>query len=174
MKRIILAVLLSAVATASFSQTIVESTSVNTNNDTVTTNSTSVSTTENKNVSVSDSRQSVDQTITSPPPSAIAPTIMSYSQDICMTGVSAAVQTQILGISGGKPIRDMNCENMKLAKTMYDMGMKVAAVSLLCQDNRVFRAMEMAGTPCPYMGTIGKDAQLSWETNPDKKPKEKK
>jgi hypothetical protein len=89
--------------------------------------------------------------------------MMSYSQDLCTTGVSGAVQTQILGISGGKTIRDKNCEALKLSKTLYDMGMRVAAVSLLCQDQRVFDAMKMAGTPCPYEGKIGKEAAAAWE-----------
>ena len=45
------------------------------------------------------------------------------------------------------------------------MGMKVAAVSTLCQDKRVFDAMMMAGTPCPFDGTIGAEAKENWKTN---------
>jgi hypothetical protein len=77
--------------------------------------------------------------------------------------VSGAFQGQVFGLSGGKSVRDMNCERIKLSKTIYDMGMKVAAVSLMCQDPRVFQAMEMAGTPCPYM-----------EENEQKRPDSKK
>ena len=168
------------------------STSTNTNNNfntdvsTSTVNSTSTATTNNTNVNqnVNDSRstsysenvsrQVIDQNLKSPPPSAIAPTIMSYSQDLCTTGVSGAVQTQIVGISGGKAVRDQNCERIKLSKTLYDMGMRVAAVSLLCQDDRVFRSMEMAGTPCPYMGKIGAEATAAWEENADARPDAKR
>jgi|TARA_R110000803_G_scaffold119177_2_gene187450 hypothetical protein len=96
--------------------------------------------------------------------------MMSYSQDLCVTGVSGAVQTQIIGLSGGKMIRDENCEKLKLSKAMYDMGMKVAAVSILCQDVRVFKAMEMAGTPCPYRGKIGNEAQVAWNENEEDRP----
>lgn len=154
-----------------------DSTSMNTNinqSTSVSTNvnqSTSASTSENKNISVSDSNstskstQNVSQKIVSPPPSAIAPSMMSYSQDLCTTGISGAVQTQILGISAGKTVRDKNCEALKLSKTLYDMGMRVAAVSLLCQDDRVYDAMKMAGTPCPYEGKIGKEAAAAWEEN---------
>jgi hypothetical protein len=85
--------------------------------------------------------------------------------------VSGAVQTQIFGISGGKSVRDMNCERIKLSKTMYDMGMKVAAVSLMCQDERVWNAMRMAGTPCPFEGALGDEAMESWEVNRDRMPK---
>ena len=84
--------------------------------------------------------------------------------------MSGAFQGQLFGISGGKSLRDMNCERIKLSKTIYDMGMKVAAVSLMCQDDRVFMAMEMAGTPCPYMGQIGTEATDSWQRNPQDKP----
>lgn len=172
------------------------STSTNTNNNfntdvsTSTINSTSTATTnstnanQNNNVNVNDSRstsytenvsrQIIDQNLRSPPPSAIAPSMMSYSQDLCTTGVSGAVQTQIVGISGGKAVRDQNCERIKLSKTLYDMGMRVAAVSLLCQDDRVFRSMEMAGTPCPFMGKIGAEATAAWEENADARPDAKR
>lgn len=108
--------------------------------------------------------------INSPPPSAIAPSINTSNSDLCTVGVSGAVQTQILGISAGKTVRDMNCEKLKNAKTLYDMGMKVAAVSTMCQDPRIFQAMMDAGTPCPFQGMIGSEAKLAWEANPDKVP----
>jgi len=115
-----------------------------------------------------------ETTVKSPPPSAISPSISVNNSDLCTVGVSGAVQTQILGISGGKTVRDMNCERLKLSKTLYDMGMKVAAVSNLCQDERVFRAMEMAGTPCPFMGKIGDEAAQLWETYPELRPERMK
>ena len=108
--------------------------------------------------------------VVSPPPSAISPSVGSSSSDLCTVGVSGAVQTQILGISTGEMIRDANCERLKISKTLYDMGMKVAAVSVLCQDRRVYNAMEMAGTPCPYLGEIGDLATDSWKANPDRIP----
>jgi hypothetical protein len=108
--------------------------------------------------------------VISPPPSAISPSVGSSSSDLCTVGVSGAVQTQILGISTGEMVRDANCERLKISKTLYDMGMKVAAVSVLCQDRRVYNAMEMAGTPCPYLGEIGDLATDGWKTNPDRIP----
>ena len=103
--------------------------------------------------------------ILSPPPSAISPSINGSNSDLCTTGVSASVQTQILGFSGGGTVTDLNCERLKLSKTLYDMGMKVAAVSTLCQDQRVFDAMMMAGTPCPIDGKIGDDQLAKIITN---------
>lgn len=101
-------------------------------------------------------------TIKSPPASAITPTINTSNSDLCTFGVAGAVQTQILGISTGTQFTDENCERLKNAKTLYDMGMKVAAVSMMCQDERVFKAMMNAGTPCPYDGLIGDEARAAW------------
>lgn len=109
-------------------------------------------------------------TLKSPPASAISPTINTSNSDLCTFGVAGAIQTQILGISTGTQVTDENCERMKLAKNLYNMGMKVAAVSALCQDQRVFDAMRMAGTPCPFEGMIGRDAQAAWEANQELQP----
>jgi hypothetical protein len=114
-----------------------------------------------------------ETTLNSPPPSAISPTINTSNSDLCTFGVAGAIQTQILGLSTGTQVRDMNCERLKLAKTLYDAGMKVASVSLLCQDKRVFDAMMNAGTPCPFDGLIGKDAKTAWEVNTEKQPSNK-
>jgi|TARA_Y100000385_G_C13071365_1_gene629220 hypothetical protein len=112
--------------------------------------------------------QTIDSrtTVKSPPASAISPTINSTNSDSCTVGVSGAVQTQILGISAGKTVRDFNCERLKNAKTLYDMGMKVAAVSVMCQDERIFDAMMDAGSPCPYDGMIGDMAKEAWKADP--------
>lgn len=113
-----------------------------------------------------------ETTVKSPPPSAISPSINSSNSDICTVGVSGAVQTQILGLSTGQTVRDLNCERLKNAKVLYDMGMKVAAVSVMCQDTRVFTAMMYAGTPCPFEGKIGAEAAELWAANLDKWPTE--
>jgi len=150
----------SSVSTESVNQNTNQNTNLNTNNN----NSTSVSR--------NDSTQKVTQRIKTAPPSAIAPSIMSYSQDLCTTGASSAVQTQFFGISTGRSVRDENCETLKLSKGLYDMGMKVAAVALLCGEStgKVHRAMKMAGTPCPYNGLIGTEAQAAWDENQEDRP----
>ncbi len=154
----------------------------NTNNNNNVSTSTSTSTNQNNNVNqninsgdmtnrnINDSN--ITQKVIQPPPTAIAPAMMSGgNNDLCTTGTSGAVQTQILGISSGGTVRDLNCERLKNAKTLYDMGMKVAAVSVMCQDRRVFDAMWNAGTPCPYEGMIGEQARVAWNENPNKWPK---
>jgi hypothetical protein len=116
-------------------------------------------------VTDSTSRSTVDSnsttTIKSPPPTAVAPAITTINNDVCAVAASGAVQTQILGISMGGTMRDMNCERIKLSKNLYDM--KVAAVATLCQDERVFAAMLAAGTPCPVDGKIGEQAKSEWQ-----------
>ena len=126
--------------------------------------------TESTTKSTVNSYSDSNTTVKSPPPSAITPTMNISNSDLCTVGVAGAVQTQILGISAGTTVKDMNCERLKLSKTLYDMGMKVAAVSTLCQDKRVFDAMMMAGTPCPFDGTIGAEAKESWKTNKKLQP----
>jgi hypothetical protein len=130
--------------------------------DPIVTDSTSRSTTESTT------------TIKSPPPTAVAPGITSMNSDLCAVGVSGAAQTQILGIAIGSTFVDKNCERLKLSKTLYDMGMKVAAVATLCQDERVFTAMMNAGTPCPVDGKIGEQAREIWEANPGRIPQKVK
>jgi hypothetical protein len=101
--------------------------------------------------------------IRSAPPTSSAPSYNSMTQDVCAVGASAGVQTFGVGISGGKHFIDKNCERLKLARILNDFGMKVAAVAILCQDERVFESMIQAGTPCPIDGRIGKEAMKLWE-----------
>ena len=128
--------------------------------DPIVTDSTSRSTTEATSTT----------TVKSPPPTAVAPAITVINSDVCAVAASGAVQTQILGISMGGTMTDYNCERIKLARGVYDMGMKVAAVAIMCQDERVFTAMMNAGTPCPVDGKIGEQAKAIWEAEPDRKP----
>ena len=99
------------------------------------------------------------------PPTASAPSVVVNNSDICKSGAAASIQTQVLGVATGITITDENCERIKLARSLYGMGMKVAAVSTLCRDHRVFDAMWMSGTPCPFMGKIGNEAKAAWESN---------
>ena len=126
----------------------------------------------NRNINESNSTQTINQNVKSeaPPASAIAPSIMSYSQDLCTVGRSGAFQGQVFGLSTGRTVTDENCERLKLSKYLYDMGMKVASISLLCADPRVFGAMEMVGTPCPYKGKIGQEATVAWTENKTDRP----
>ena len=141
MKKILAAIAMVVVSSATFAEPIV---------------------TDSTSKSYSETNSNSTTTIKSPPPTAVAPAITTINNDVCATAASGAVQTQILGISMGGTTRDMNCERIKLSKNLYDMGMKVAAVATLCQDDRVFKAMLDAGTPCPIQGKIGEQAKELW------------
>jgi hypothetical protein len=119
---------------------------------------------------VSSSTVTGTTTVDRTPGTASAPNIIINNQDVCKTGISGAAQSAWFGISMGKTIEDKNCERLKLARSLYGMGMKVASVSLLCQDTRVFKAMEMAGTPCPIDGKIGQAAKVLWDKEPYRRP----
>jgi len=71
-------------------------------------------------------------------PTANAPSVVVNNNDVCRTGMSVGAQTGFVGISTGHTIIDKNCERIKLARSLYFMGMKVAAISILCQDARVY------------------------------------
>ena len=101
---------------------------------------------------------------------ASSPGIVINNSDICVTGVSGAVQTSLFGVSSGGTIRDLNCERLKIGRFLFGSGLKIAAVSLLCEDRRVFDAMLQAGTPCPFRGLIGDKAKKLWAENPELSP----
>jgi len=126
--------------------------------------STNTTTTNNDSTSTTNSNSTV------PPPSANSPSYSSMSQDVCSMGVSGSITTGLVGISGGKHFTDENCERIKLAKVLQDFGMKVASVAILCQDRRVYEAMQSAGTPCPFDGKIGKSAQAMWDKYSELRP----
>jgi len=130
--------------------------------------------TDSTSRSTTDSNSNSTTTVKSPPPTAVAPAITVINSDVCAVAASGAVQTQILGISMGGTMTDYNCERLKLARGVYDMGMKVAAVAIMCQDDRVFQAMLNAGTPCPIDGKIGQQAKDLWDQNPERVPPSKK
>ena len=146
----ILLVLLVTIGVSHGADTVTSSTVSSSNSSTVSSSSNTVGTT------------TVDRTVNS----AHAPSININNSDVCTNAASAAVQTQVLGFAAGSAVRDVNCENLKLSRELYRLGMKVAAVSLLCNnDHRVFDAMMMAGTPCPYEGKIGDEAKEAWKIN---------
>lgn len=163
-----------------------DNTSLNTNNNTNVSTSSSSSSVETKNENInssvnnnnnnnvnnsnSNSRQVVTQRIKGQVSSAIAPSINSYSQLVCTSGTSTSVQTNLFGIASGRSVIDTNCQRVLLSRELASQGMKVASVSLLCQDKRVFKAMMMAGTPCPVNGLIGDEAKAYWISNPEIRP----
>ena len=125
---------------------------------------------ESGSTSTSTTNSTSNSNIRSAPPSASSPSYNSMTQDVCAVGASAGVQTFGIGVSAGKHFIDKNCERLKLARILNDFGMKVAAVAILCQDERVFESMIQAGTPCPIDGKIGKDSLALWKKYDHERP----
>lgn len=121
---------------------------------------------------VSNSTVTVDKA----PSSANAPSINSVNSFICRSGISGSVQSSVIGVSSGITIVDINCERLLLSQTLFKQGLKIASVSILCQDKRVFVAMQNSGTSCPVydpvkkVSLIGQEAQDYWEANPELRP----
>ena len=132
--------------------------------------SSATTTYETGSESSSTTNNTTNSDIRSSPPSASAPSYNAMTQDVCAVGASAGIQTFGVGISGGKHFIDKNCERLKLARILNDFGMKVAAVAILCQDERVFESMIQAGTPCPIDGKIGKEAMKLWTKYDHERP----
>ena len=132
--------------------------------------STATTTYQSGSESTSTTNNTTNSDIRSSPPSASAPSYNSMAQDVCAVGVSAGIQTFGIGVSGGKHVIDKNCERLKLARILDQFGMKVAAVAILCQDERVFESMIQAGTPCPIDGKIGKEAKALWSKYDHERP----
>ena len=135
----------------------------NTYTTTTTSNSTVNSSSNNTSASTVDHKNQ-------PVGGAKAPSISVSNSDVCVSGVSGGVQSNIVGLSFGTTVIDANCERLKLSRELRKGGMKVASIALLCQDPRVFQAMIMSGTPCPAKGKIGPDAAGYWNAYPELRP----
>jgi len=94
--------------------------------------------------------------------SASAPSMSVYGQDSCVIPLASGVT--IIGFSGsfGTYVTDESCERRKSIAVLAKLGMKVAAISLACQDENIWQAMMDAGTPCPIEGLIGQKAKARW------------
>jgi len=135
----------------------------NTYTTTTTSNSTVSSSSNNTSASTVDHKNQ-------PVGGAKAPSISVSNSDVCVSGVSGGVQSNIVGLSFGTTVIDANCERLKLSRELRKGGMKVASIALLCQDPRVFQAMIMSGTPCPAKGKIGSEAAGYWNSYPELRP----
>ena len=158
----------SSFATDTVSNSTISNT-ISSSSNTVSSSSNTVSSSSNTVTSTTGTNTVIDKAPTAA--TASSPSVIVNNSDVCVTGVSGAVQTSLFGVSGGGAVRDKNCEILKLSRTLYGAGLKVAAVSLLCQDARVFDSMMSAGTPCPYDGKIGTEAKKLWLANVTEAPK---
>jgi len=102
---------------------------------------------------------------------AISPSLMSNGSESCLQSITGGVQLVGLGLSSGKYMQDTECNRRRDSITLSNMGMKVAAVSLMCQNPNVWRAMMMSATPCPIIKNgkliVGRSALLEIKRNPE-------
>ena len=82
---------------------------------------------------------------------------LTSGTDTCLGSVSGAVQTQLLGVSGGKTVVDENCVKIKNDKLRMEKALfayhapgigPVVACYILTQDSDFANAMKMAGVEC--------------------------
>ena len=106
-----------------------------------------------------------------PANTAVSPSLMSSGTESCLQSISGGLQLVGIGVSSGKYIQDEECNRRRNAITLSNMGMKIAAVSLMCQNADVWRAMLLAATPCPVVKygkiIVGKRAMLEIKQRPN-------
>jgi len=106
-----------------------------------------------------------------PANTAVSPSLMSSGTESCLQSISGGLQLVGIGVSTGKYIQDEECNRRRNAITLSNMGMKIAAVSLMCQNADVWRAMLLAATPCPVVKygkiIVGKRAMLEIKQRPE-------
>lgn len=164
-KFLLLAILLSSPVYAQVSGENNMSGDLNTNtqNSTIDSNNQSDSTTNNYNATGAGRA--------APPMSAIAPSYMSSGQDTCLIGSGGGVQTGVFGISSGNYEQDPECNRRRNAKVLNDLGMKIAAIGLMCEDLEIWESMFRSQSPCPFVLNgklvVGKQAYLVMKQNPE-------
>ena len=103
--------------------------------------------------------------------SAISPTFMSNGSDTCLKGTAGSLQTVAVGFSSGGYELDQDCVRLKYSRMLSTLGLKVAAVSMLCQSVEVYRSMLLAGSPCPFINNgrlvAGKRGLMLIKQNPE-------
>lgn len=92
------------------------------------------------------------------PPSVPSMGASGAYSDICVVVRAGGISGGWFGISGGVHVEDKNCQRIKLSRALAQLGMKISATAMLCQDPRVFKSMIAAGSPCPINGKIGDEA----------------
>ena len=122
------------------------------------------------NYSYAETNSTVSSTVvTSTPSTANAPSVVVNNSDVCKVATSGALQSQVFGIASGVVVDDPLCQILKLSKILMASGLKVAAVTLLANEEpRVWDALYDAGTFAPVDGgKIGNEAKEFWLANPE-------
>jgi len=112
--------------------------------------------------------------------SAIAPTVMGGGgNDSCLIPTTSGFQISVIGLSSGSMEQDPYCNRRKNSRLLGapqqvgGLGLQVSAISVLCDDPQVFKAMILASTPCPILDVLtgkllmGVNAIGKYRSNPE-------
>lgn len=99
--------------------------------------------------------------------SAIAPSMGSINK--CSMAVAGSVSSTFVGVSAGKSYEDRTCALLSKAQMVYQFGLKVGALSILCleETGEIFKALWYADNICPINGKLGAEAKAEWLKYPE-------
>tara|TARA_B100000519_G_scaffold191521_1_gene192018 strand:+ start:140 stop:766 length:627 start_codon:yes stop_codon:yes gene_type:complete len=105
--------------------------------------SSNTTSTTNNSTSNAASRQPVS--------TASAPSMQTYSQRSCIIGLTGGFS--IIGFSGslGSYVHDEHCQRIADSTMLSQLGLKIAAIARMCEDEKVFESLLQSGTPCPIL-----------------------
>jgi len=82
-------------------------------------------------------------------PTVAAPGLAAAGIETCLGSASGGLSLMGGGFTFGATKVDDGCTVRLLSRQLFAFGLHKAAVALMCQDERVAAAMEVAGSPCP-------------------------
>jgi len=115
-----------------------------------------------------ESRQYIEsggtQTIKNVP--SVSGPALATSNDTCMGSSSGSVNGPGFGLSIGGTWSDTNCKLLKNSRELWNMGMKAAAMALMCTDAANRDALEITGFECPQTLKSARNRQQLTIANP--------
>lgn len=100
------------------------------------------------------------------PPTVVAPGLAAAGMETCLGSSAGGISLMGGGVTFGTTRVDEGCSIRLLARQLFAFGLQKAAVALMCQDDRVAMAMDVAGSPCPSAPTermVHRQASLAVE-----------
>ena len=87
----------------------------------------------------------------------------------CSMAVAGSVSSTFVGVSAGKSYEDRTCALLSKAQMVYQFGLKVGALSILCleETGEIFKALWYADNICPINGKLGAEAKAEWLKYPE-------
>lgn len=102
-------------------------------------------------------------------PSVSGPALTS-SNDTCMGSTSGSANVPGIGIGFGTSWVDTNCKMLKNGRELWNMGMKAAAMALMCTDGANREALELTGFECPQTARDRKNTTTATSASTSNEP----